>query len=535
MQISNEFFMKKNNTIFWLIIGSFFLITGWYTVCNFPIISQSISEFLINNMTVRKLNKNLTAKMKSNDLFLKDEFINLNGLYGRLSGRRQLNGIILLKNGMLANNRTTVDLESKKMQKKYQNLIELDNYVSSYGGHLIFAQFPKKNDMENKLLPAGRGSDIPQKIEKMLDSFKHEGIDVIDTLPMLSATETDIEEYFYRTDHHWKPIAAFKTYQVIMDRLKEIYPDEPYDENMMKIENWTIHEIPDQFLGSHGKRVGIYFAGLDPLQWITPNFDTALSFYNSKTKTFYAGSYENVYIREEYLKPNPDYLHTTNYAVYTGGDFPLIQSKNVKAPSSQRLLIIKDSFVRPLLTFLSVQFRQTDVIDPRHYTVNSIMEYINQTKPDIVLVGQCSDMVIHKEYFEYSGQNDDYLLDERIELQEASGNIAPEKNKNNYKTLFDCFENEKYYTVSFPEISVTAGESDGVSVALYDSLNNKIINETVIDISYCNKYGDCEWTFQAPESGSRFSKLLIYAGIRGKTNSIGIDYDDVHLFERIIE
>ncbi len=528
--------MEKHKTIIFRLINlSFFLITGLFTVCNYPNISQPISEFLKNNAKVRELNKNLTAKMKSDDLFMKDEFINLNGLYGRISGRRQYNDIILLKNGMLTNNRTTVDLKSKKMQKKYKNLIELNDYVSSYGGHLIYAQFPRKNDMESKLFPEGRKSDIPRQIEKMLDSFKHKGIDVIDTLPMLSATDTDIEENFYRTDHHWKPVAAFKAYQLIMDRLKEIYPDEPYDENLMKIENWTVHELPDQFLGSHGKRVGIYFAGLDPLQWITPNFDTALSFYNSKTNAFLAGSYENVFIREKYLEPNSDYLHTNNYCVYVGGDYPLTQSKNIKAPSSQRLLIIKDSFVLPLQTFLSTQFRQTDVIDPRHYNATSIMEYINQTKPDIVLIGQNYSTLRNKSYFKYSGQNDEYLLDERIELQETSGTITPKNKKNNYRILFERFENEKYYTVTFPEISVAAGESDGVSVALYDSLNEKIISETVLDVSYCRKYGDCEWTFRAPESGSRFSQLLIYAGIRGKTNSIGIDYDNVQLFERIIE
>lgn len=522
---------NHKDIIFIVIVVIFLIMTGWFTVSNYPIIFQSVSDYLENGSSIKEV---LTAGMESDRLAYKDAFINLNGLYGRLSGRRIYNNVVLMKNGMLTGPETSVNLSSSKMLRKFQNLTEFNDFVSSSGGYFLYVFFPVKTDMENELLPDGFRSEVPMQIESMLESFRNESIDVIDTLPVLSMTAADVEETFYRTDHHWKPTAAFTAYQMIMTHLKEIYPDEPYDEELMKIENWTIHEMPDQFLGSRGKRVGIYFTGLDALQWITPNFDTALSCYDQGTRLFLDGSYEEVFLRQAFLQPNTDYLHTNNYQVYIGVS-KLLQIKNMQAPSTQRLLIIQDSFGRPLLTFLAMQFREVYVIDARSASSMTIDEYVNRINPDLVLMGHSSITLLNNSVFEFSGQDDDLLSDERILLLETSGSIQPTENRTHNNVLYAEFEDGKYYTAAISEIIVTDGETDGITVALYDRDSKKIIAETILDISYCSQYGDCEWTFQAPESGSGSVQLIIYAGIRGKTDSVGITFPQFKLYERTIE
>ena len=50
------------------------------------------------------------------------------------------------------------------------------------------------------------------------------------------------------------------------------------DEEALDIKNYEVNTYRNWFLGSIGKRVGIYYAGIDDIDLIYPKFDTLLSF-----------------------------------------------------------------------------------------------------------------------------------------------------------------------------------------------------------------------------------------------------------------
>lgn len=394
--------------------------------------------------------------------------------------------------------------------------------------------FPYKIDMERHLLPKGFTMNIAKEAEIALERFRDAGVDTIDTMPLLSRTAEDIEENFYKTDHHWKPTAAFKTFRIIADHITELFPNELIPDYLFSIDNWTVHEIPEQFLGTQGKRVGIYFGGVDALQWMTPNFQTELSFYVADENRFAKGSYEDVFIMPEYLEKGKNLLHTPNYSVYTGGDYGLTMSRNPSAPSSLKLLIIKDSFVRPLQTFLALAYQEVDTIDPRYYKETSIQEYIDRTRPDVVISASNADTGLAFTFFKFSKSDDIYLTGDHIKLIEKTINIPAEaKNRNNYEVLFKNFENEKCYTLQLSEITLTIGNTDSASIALYDTDAKKIINQRTFDIDYCNQFGDCGWTFETPETNSKNLELRLFAGKTQNTKGIGVIYKDVMLLENI--
>ena len=524
--------MKKINCISFLITVSFLTLIGWFSCCNFPILMKPVSDFIDHRPSIEQLNDGITKQMKSDDLFHKDGFINLNGLYGRLSGRRIYNDVVLLKNGYLTYTNQSLELTDKSIQQKTDALIDFNQFIEERSGHFIYMQFPMKYDMEKSMMPEGYGSDIPKETENLLESFQTAGIDVIDTQPILSKTAAEIEENFYRTDHHWKPTAAFKAFQIIMEHLQELYPYQPYDQSIMDINNWTVHKQPEWFLGSLGKRVGEYFAGLDSLYWMTPNWETEVSLYNLKNNMFYADDYETAFLCEDYIQNKGNILHKNAYSVYIGGDYPLTISRNPNAPSGQKLLIIKDSFTQPLQTFYAMVFREVDVIDPRYYTASTMKEYIDHTRPDIVVMQINPGAIYLDSYFHFSNGEDNLLSEDRNLLLKSDVSLKAKDSKYNKITIAEKFENEKYYTIRIPQISTAEGETDSFTVGLFDFKNNKFISQTIFDVDYCNKYGDCEWTFQAPESGSQDTGLLIYADIVGQTTNIGMNFENVQLYER---
>lgn len=77
------------------------------------------------------------------------------------------------------------------------------------------------------------------------------------------------------------------------------------------------------------------------------------------------------------------------YAVYTGDDYNLMRIINENAENDKKLLLLKDSFVRPVASFLSLGIRQVEAIDLRIEPKISVKEYLNAHKPDTV-VFMCS-------------------------------------------------------------------------------------------------------------------------------------------------
>ena len=522
--------MKKKNILTWFIAASFLILLYWFSINNFTAISKPVKKFIQSHENIHSLSTDITDAMKSNELFHRDEFININGLYGRITGRRLYNKVVLLNNGML----TEVQEYMMDIGESTNALSEFQKFVNNRGLHFLYVQCPFTIDMSGELAPDGLEFKGPQDFESTLNTFKNVGVDVIDTLPELTQTPQKYEENFYRTDHHWKPYGAFKTFQIIMERISELFPEENFPHDIADIDQWTIHEIPDQFLGSRGKRVGKYFAGLDSLQWITPDFETDLSMYIPEKQLFVKGNYEDVFIRKEYMQKGLNVLHTPNYSIYIGKDYQLIQIRNSKAPSALKLLILKDSFARPLVTFLSMFFRELDIIDPRYYSGSSIKEYIDRTNPDLIIMASYSALGRNGGIFfrfEKANNKDRYLTGSNFLLSKENISIKHSNNNNNTDVIFESFENDKCYTLYIPEIKVTAGATDAVSVALYNKETQKVVKETMFDINYCSEFKNCRWTFETPKSGGENLQMLLYAGMRDNTENIGVICNDVQLFE----
>ena len=526
--------MRKMEIAAKLIIGSFLLLLGWFTFGNIPTIIKSISENNDAGFSIQMMNGAITSGLKSDSLFHKSDLINISGLYGKLTGRQYYNGILVMKNGMLVSDQTELILKPSIIEPKIEALKDINEYINNYGGKFVYIQLPAKLDMEDDLMPPGHNSDTPLKVEGMLAQFRDAGIDIIDTLPLLSQTAEDLEANFYRTDHHWKPTAAFKAYQIIMNHLRDLFPKESFNDEIMDMENWSIHEMPEQFLGSRGKHVGIYFGGIDALQWMTPDFETEFSYYDTNTKTHIHGDYTKAFIREKFLDPKADKFHTENFNVYIGGDYPLVTIQNLNASSDLRILMIKDSYDLPLITYLAAQFREIVTIDPRHNKEYSIKQYISQTHPDIVMmsinVGHINDI----SYFKFTEENDALLNDNKTVVFNRKTIQAENISKESPYVIFDRFEGGKHYTLSIPSILVSNGPAEGLSLTLFDNQLKRSAAQTVMDISWCNKYTDCEWTFRIPNNEEQRYSLQIYAENNGETSGDTITLKEVTLLEQVI-
>ncbi len=154
------------------------------------------------------------------------------------------------------------------------------------------------------------------------------------------------------------------------------------DKEFLNLKNYTIEIKKDLFLGSSGKRVGKYYAGVDDFPVITPkkdfNFEVELVEENIKKQ----GSFEEVLCDVNKLKN--DYFNLNPYAYYTGAD----DQRNIinkDALENKKVLYIGDSFSLVPQPFLSLNFTTVHKRDMRHFK-EDFEEYYNKFDPDIVIV-----------------------------------------------------------------------------------------------------------------------------------------------------
>ena len=62
--------------------------------------------------------------------------------------------------------------------------------------------------------------------------------------PMISATPEQVEQYYFRTDHHWNFTGAFLSFQQIVDRLDTLLPVELAQKVVGKYQTEAITDSP---------------------------------------------------------------------------------------------------------------------------------------------------------------------------------------------------------------------------------------------------------------------------------------------------
>lgn len=326
--------------------------------------------------------------------------INLNGLFCRLTGRSTCNEVMKLENGML----DTVNPGRADVSAPAAGIAELADFVKAQGAQFLYIQLPTKLDLNGDILQPGEENHSYENADELLSLLAAAGVDTYDLRQEMAQTPEQIEQYFFRTDHHWNFTGAFTAYQKLTEEIARRFPDGGVDLSLADMNNWEAHTLENWMLGSRGRRTGRFFDGTDDITYYTPLFDTQIKTiiepWPGKT-IVKEGSFEDANIYREYIDEHPDWFDSDPYCLYTGGAYPYARHRSESAPSDVKLCIIKDSFTQPVQAFLSTEFKSVDVLDPRYMVGFTVAEHIRDTKPDIVVV-----MLSPDAFVSYDGYND---------------------------------------------------------------------------------------------------------------------------------
>lgn len=335
------------------------------------------------------------------DLDQEHGFIQLYGGFQRLAGRRVLEDVnqsarvVRLGNGTL--NFSYLDPVSTDVAGLAASLNRFQDYLAGEGIPLLYVAAPQKVEAGADLLPPGILDYNNENADQFLSLLAEHGADTVDLRPLFEATE-DYAAWFFRTDHHWKPEAAFYAWQYLTTILEEDYgisTDPVYTDEA----NYDQVVYEDYFLGSQGKRVGTLYAGTDDITEYIPKFETNFTY----TCPFYAidrsGPFEESLLFPERVAEK-DYFGGNPYTLYAGGDYPQATIVNHLNPDGKKIVLLRESFSCAFTPFLALSCSELTTIDLRYFS-GDLPETLSQLDPDLVIVLYCVSSLNTQDLFHF--------------------------------------------------------------------------------------------------------------------------------------
>ena len=497
----------------------------FFSVCNIPRVIKPLKDWREGKTDFTGFVEGV-QKSYTDGFVKKNDFINLNGLFARLTGRRYCNTIVRLNNGMLAGG-----FEKADMTVGAEKLTAFDRFLEELGIPYLYVQPPHKMDLGEELLPEGIDDYGIETGDQRLRLLSEAGVDTLDLREELAGTPERVEASFFKADHHWNYTAAFTAFQRITERLKLFFPEAAFDEACTDLSQWEAHTLKDWFLGSKGKRTGVFYGGVDDLTYYTPRFSTEMSCAVPKHCRFTSGSFEDAVIQKLYLDA-PNYFAENPYCIYIGGDYPLTQFRNSGAPNDLKVLLLKDSFGIPVIGYLSTAVRELDVIDPRHFTECSIVEYVLRTAPDVVITMANPSQIPVAAFYDMGVEEamQGELEEKQVVAQIPTMEHPPkENNKWNFQEVATGLKYDTTYLLEFDDVTITHGDTKAVNVSLLDG--EKRLYSGIFDVEYCRENGGFRWYVKTPESGEDALWICLYSGLAGQTQGIGTTYTGIRLTE----
>lgn len=299
--------------------------------------------------------------------YLTDQFIFRNGWISlktsveRLLGKRESKDIYFAADDYLIEKHTGA-FTTQTAERNITALVDfVEKYEVQFGeGHMSVLIVPNAVDILLDKLPplaeVGGGNDYLEQIEESLP----EGV-WFDSESVLR--EHRSEEIYYRTDHHWKTLAAFYVYQAWAAR--QGYAG-------CELTDYEIQTVTDCFEGTIQSKLGISTEG-DTIELFLSVNEPAYTVYRNSTSKTENSLYDY------------DALETKDkYAVYFGGNEPFLQIRT-EIENGRKILVIKDSYANCFIPFMLGEFQQIDILDLR---------YTNQKLSGVIAEGGYTDILI---------------------------------------------------------------------------------------------------------------------------------------------
>lgn len=291
---------------------------------------------------------------------LRDGWIGLKTAAERAMQKTESKDIYFAKDGYLIEKHTG----SFTTDAAQQNIQVLDQFIRKYqeqfgAEHMTAMVIPNAVDLLRDKLPPYASPYDEETYLAQIGAALPEDI-WFDASPILQE-HTD-EELFYKTDHHWKTLAAFYVYQAWAKEQGIAVP---------LLNEYEIDPVTDSFEGTIQAKLGIHTSG-DTIELFHPKDDIFYTVQKNDSEEINYSIYDYSALDTK-----------DKYAVYFGGNQAMVKI-GTRAGNGKRILVIKDSYAHCFVPFLLNEYEEIDLLDIRYY---------NQKVSELIAKGGYTDLL----------------------------------------------------------------------------------------------------------------------------------------------
>lgn len=226
---------------------------------------------------------------------------------------------------------------------------------------------------------------------------------IIDVLPAFQKefTHEQLEDLYFKTDHHWNMKGAFYAYEQTMNHItneSKIFKGNAVNRDDYKI---TTEKPNGQFIGSWNKQLYNLIETPETISYVqlkqNPNmWDNYTVYLGPKSEESMQMPMKEFFAADK-NKLSPDYssVYQTDYAQ--------INILNPDAKNKLHAVIIKDSYADATYPLFAQEFEQTTFIDPRFAASKNVKQDLEKLNADIVLF-LYNDTSTNKEMYQFENK-----------------------------------------------------------------------------------------------------------------------------------
>lgn len=280
-------------------------------------------------------------KYQTDQFIFRREWIGLQTAADRLLGKNK-SGDVYLGEGQL------LEEPSKLSENVWENLDAMGAFCRNQTGVKCYLMLvPDAASVQREKLPAyAPVADQAEQLEE-IRSYLEKKENPVTEIPLYEMLREHREEsLYYRTDHHWTTLGARYAYQSAAGQMGL-----PGAENG---EEKKLYPVSDSFQGTLAARSG-YRVPDDTIEvyWPDQKEELVVTYVQEQTKSASLYAAEKLKTRDK-------------YGMFLNGNHPLTEIRTM-ASTGRKLLLIKDSYANCFVPFLTGDFEEIVLVDPRYY------------------------------------------------------------------------------------------------------------------------------------------------------------------------
>ncbi len=249
------------------------------------------------------------------------------------------------------------------------------------GKEVYYISMPHKTSVLDHMYPSYIDTTIPKKNrENFISRLNKENINVLDLSNKFEEefNEKELENLYFKTDHHWNSFGAFEGFKFIVDELNN---KSNLNIEMDESEYKTTILDKKPFSGSYNLNLYQIISKDEEVPYVYKNKAKNYEIRKSYDGTWFAPTKPN-----EIIARFLDEKELTYAGAYAYDDH-YYQIINKNALTDKKVLVIRDSYQSAMSWMLGDIFKEVEVVDPRHTAAVNLTseEIINRSQADIVL------------------------------------------------------------------------------------------------------------------------------------------------------